>query len=112
MEKAVEAGKKQFIGPEIAGKTLGVIGLGAIGVLVANAALDLGMDVVGYDPFLTLEAAWHLSASVDKAETLEELVAKSDYITIHIPLNDKTLSLIHICLPFCNICPQYNAPLV
>lgn len=90
VEKAVEAGKKQFIGPEIAGKTLGVIGLGAIGVLVANAALDLGMDVVGYDPFLTLEAAWHLSASVDKAETLEELVAKSDYITIHIPLNDKT----------------------
>lgn len=60
VEKAVEAGKKQFIGPEIAGKTLGVIGLGAIGVLVANAALDLGMDVVGYDPFLTLEAAWHL----------------------------------------------------
>ena len=90
VEKAVEAGKKQFIGPEIAGKTLGVIGLGAIGVLVANAALDLGMDVIGYDPFLTLEAAWHLSASVDKAETLEELVAKSDYITIHIPLNDKT----------------------
>ena len=74
----------------IIGKTLGVIGLGAIGVLVANAALDLGMDVIGYDPFLTLEAAWHLSASVDKAETLEELVSKSDYITIHIPLNDKT----------------------
>ncbi|MEI3523052.1 MAG: NAD(P)-dependent oxidoreductase [Anaerotignum sp.] len=90
VEKAVEAGKKQFIGPEIVGKTLGVIGLGAIGVLVANAALDLGMDVIGYDPFLTLEAAWHLSASVDKAETLEELVSKSDYITIHIPLNDKT----------------------
>lgn len=90
VEKAVEAGKKQFIGPEIAGKTIGVIGLGAIGVLVANAALDLGMDVIGYDPFLTLEAAWHLSASVDKAETLEELVSKSDYITIHIPLNDKT----------------------
>ncbi|MBS5140703.1 MAG: 3-phosphoglycerate dehydrogenase [Clostridium sp.] len=90
VEKAVEAGKKQFIGPEIAGKTIGVIGLGAIGVLVANAALDLGMDVIGYDPFLTLEAAWHLSASVDKAETPEELVSKSDYITIHIPLNDKT----------------------
>lgn len=90
VEKAVEANKKQFIGPEIAGKTIGVIGLGAIGVLVANAALDLGMDVIGYDPFLTLEAAWHLSASVDKAETLEELVSKSDYITIHIPLNDKT----------------------
>lgn len=90
VEKAVEAGKKQFIGPEISGKTLGVIGLGAIGVLVANAALDLGMDVIGYDPFLTLESAWHLSASVDKAETLEELVSKCDYITIHTPLNDKT----------------------
>lgn len=90
VEKAVEAAKKQFTGPEIAGKTLGVIGLGAIGVQVANAALDLNMDVIGYDPYLTLESAWHLSASVDKAETLEELVSKSDYITIHIPLNDKT----------------------
>lgn len=90
VEKAVEAGKKQFVGPEIAGKTLGVIGLGAIGGSVANAALDLGMDVIGYDPFLTLESAWHLSASVDKAESLEQLVSKSDYITIHVPLNDKT----------------------
>ena len=90
VEKAVEAGKKQFTGPEIAGKTLGVIGLGAIGVQVANAALDLNMNVIGYDPFLTLESAWHLSASADKADTLEELVSQSDYITIHIPLNDKT----------------------
>lgn len=61
VEKAVEAGKKEFTGPEIAGKTLGVIGLGAIGVQVANAALDLGMEVIGYDPFLSLESAWHLS---------------------------------------------------
>ena len=59
VEKAVEAGKKEFTGPEIAGKTLGVIGLGAIGVQVANAALDLGMEVIGYDPFLSLESAWH-----------------------------------------------------
>ena len=90
IEKQVEAGKKQFTGPEISGKTLGVIGLGAIGVKVANAAIALGMDVIGYDPFLTLESAWHLSATVDKAESLEQLVANSDYITLHIPLNDNT----------------------
>lgn len=90
LEKDIEAGKKNFAGPEILGKTLGVIGLGAIGVLVANAALDLGMDVVGYDPFLSLESAWHLSPSVDKAESVEDVVAKSDYITLHIPLNEKT----------------------
>lgn len=90
LEKDIEAGKKNFTGPEILGKTLGVIGLGAIGVLVANAALDLGMDVVGYDPFLSLESAWHLSPSVDKADSIEEVVAKSDYITLHIPLNEKT----------------------
>ena len=90
VEKAVEAGKKQFTGPEIAGKTLGVIGLGAIGVQVANAALDLGMNVVGYDPFLSLESAWHLSPAVEHEDSMEELVSKSDYITLHIPLNDKT----------------------
>lgn len=90
VEKAIEAGKKQFQGPEIAGKTLGVIGLGAIGVQVANAALDLGMDVIGYDPFLSLESAWHLSPNVVHEESMEELVAKADYITLHIPLNDKT----------------------
>lgn len=90
LEKDIEAGKKNFTGPEILGKTLGVIGLGAIGVLVANAALDLGMDVVGYDPYLSLESAWHLSPSVEKADSIEDVVAKSDYITLHIPLNDKT----------------------
>ncbi len=90
VEKAVEAGKKEFTGPEIAGKTLGVIGLGAIGVQVANAALDLGMEVIGYDPFLSLESAWHLSPNVVHEESMEELVAKADYITLHIPLTDKT----------------------
>ena len=90
VEKAVEAGKKEFAGPEIAGKKLGVIGLGAIGVLVANAALDLGMEVIGYDPYLSIDAAWHLSSSARKASSMEELVAQCDYITIHIPLNDKT----------------------
>ena len=90
VEKAVEAGKKEFTGPEIAGKTLGVIGLGAIGVQVANAALDLGMEVIGYDPFLSLESAWHLSPNVVHEESMEELVAKADYITLHIHLNYKT----------------------
>lgn len=90
LNKDIEAGKKNFVGPEILGKTLGVIGLGAIGVLVANAALDLGMNVIGYDPFLSLESAWHLSPSVEKADSIEDVVTKSDYITLHIPLNDKT----------------------
>ena len=90
VEKAVEAGKKAFTGPELAGKTLGVIGLGAIGVQVANAALDLEMEVIGYDPFLSLESAWHLSPKVVHEESMETLVAKADYITLHIPLNDKT----------------------
>lgn len=90
VEKAVEAGKKQFTGPEIAGKKLGIIGLGAIGVQVANAAIDLGMEVIGYDPFLTIESAWHLSSNVKHVESLEELVGQSDYISLHIPLNKET----------------------
>jgi D-3-phosphoglycerate dehydrogenase len=90
VEKAVEAGKKQFAGPEIAGKTLGVIGLGAIGVLVANAALDLGMEVIGYDPYLSIDSAWNLSSAVKHASRLETVVRQCDYITLHIPLNDKT----------------------
>ncbi len=88
--KATEAGKKQFVGPEIQGKTLGVIGLGAIGVLVANVAYKLGMDVIGYDPYLSIDAAWNLSSHVHKATSIEELVSKSDYITIHVPLTDET----------------------
>ncbi|MBQ7102483.1 MAG: 3-phosphoglycerate dehydrogenase, partial [Anaerotignum sp.] len=87
---AVEKNKSTFTGPELRHKVLGVIGLGAIGVLVANAALDLGMDVIGYDPFLSLENAWHLSPSVEREESIEDVVAKADYITLHIPLNDKT----------------------
>ena len=90
IDKSIEATKKQYQGPEIAGKTLGVIGLGAIGVQVANAALDLGMDVIGYDPYLSLESAWHLSPSVEREESIEDVVAKADYITLHIPLTDKT----------------------
>ncbi len=90
IDKSIESTKKQYQGPEIAGKTLGVIGLGAIGVQVANAALDLGMDVIGYDPFLSLENAWHLSPNVVHEESMEELVAKADFITLHIPLTEKT----------------------
>lgn len=90
LEKTVEAGKKQFIGPEIMGKRLGVIGLGAIGVLVANAARSLGMDVMGFDPYLSIDAAWHLSSSVNKAASIEDIVSQCDYITMHIPLNEST----------------------
>ncbi|MBE5790587.1 MAG: 3-phosphoglycerate dehydrogenase [Clostridiales bacterium] len=90
VEKLVEKGKKAFVGPEIAGKTLGVIGLGAIGILVANAAAGLGMKVLGYDPFISVDHAWQLSRSVQHAMSEEEVIEKADYITIHIPLNDKT----------------------
>ncbi len=90
VDKLVEKGKGQFTGPEIMGKKLGVIGLGAIGVLVANAAISLGMEVYGYDPFLSVDAAWSLSSKVKRAGTREELVAACDYITIHVPLNDNT----------------------
>ena len=88
--KLVEKGKGAFVGPEIAGKTLGVIGLGAIGVMVANAANTLGMDVIGFDPFISVNAAWHLSANVGMAANINEIFAKADYITLHLPLNDKT----------------------
>lgn len=80
-----EKGKGQFAGPELKGKTLGVIGLGAIGAMVANTGVDLGMAVVGYDPYISIAAAWRLSRKVTHAETLEALLTKSDYITIHIP---------------------------
>ncbi|RBW69179.1 phosphoglycerate dehydrogenase [Bacillus taeanensis] len=88
--KLVEAGKKQFVGKEIKGKTLGVIGLGAIGALVANDALDLDMDVIGFDPFISVDTAWNLSRKVQRAMTIEELFANSDYITVHVPLTEDT----------------------
>ncbi len=89
----VEKGKAQFVGPEIQGKTLGVIGLGAVGVLTANAAVALGMTVIGYDPYLSIEAAWKLNTNVRKAASLDALVAESDYITIHVPLTPETKGL-------------------
>ncbi len=88
--KLVEKGKSRFEGPEIQGKTLGVVGLGAIGVMVANVAHDLGMDVYGYDPYLSVDAAWHLSRKIRRAESIDEICAVSDYITIHVPLNPST----------------------
>lgn len=86
----VEAEKKRFVGSELAGKTLGVVGLGAIGVKVANAARALGMRVLGFDPHMTVDGAWALSSEVAKAGSLNELYAASDYITFHVPLNDAT----------------------
>ena len=86
----VEKGKASFVGPEIMGKKLGVIGLGAIGVLVANAANALKMEVVGFDPFLSVDAAWTISNHVQKAASMEEILAECDYITIHVPYNKDT----------------------
>ena len=88
--KAVEKGKSQFVGPEILGKKLGVIGLGAIGVMVSNAAHALGMDVIGYDPYISVDAAWHLSRKIHKAASINQIFEQCDYITIHVPLNDET----------------------
>jgi D-3-phosphoglycerate dehydrogenase len=93
MPELVEKGKSQFVGPEIQGKTLGVIGLGSIGVMVANAASNLGMRVWGLDPFISVDAAWKLSHEVVKAPSLDVLLAESDYITIHVPLTKDTREL-------------------
>lgn len=92
--KAAEKAKKAFAGCEIEGKKLGVIGLGAIGVLVANTASNLGMKVYGYDPYLSVDAAWKLSRSIYHAKTVEELYQECDYITIHVPAMDSTKGMI------------------
>ena len=94
VEKAVEKGKGAFVGPELRGKTLGVIGLGAIGVLVANAAIALGMEVVGYDPMISVEHAWKLSRSIRRETSLDTLFSSCDFITVHVPLTDKTRGMI------------------
>ena len=93
--KAVEKGKSRFAGPEIKGKTLGVIGLGAIGGMVANAAYGVGMKVVGCDPYITVKNAWSLSRAVKKADDYDELYAESDYITYHIPATPATKGIIN-----------------
>ena len=91
----VEKEKSKFAGPELKGKTLGVIGLGAIGVMVANDAMALGMNVIGYDPFISVDAAWHLSSDVVRADSLESLLTKSDYVTLHIPQSEATKGLLN-----------------
>ncbi len=93
--KLVEKGKGAFVGPELKGKKLGVIGLGAIGVLVANAALSLGMKVYGYDPYLSVKAAWSLSPSVVHVTEPQEIYAECDYVTIHVPLTDSTKGMLN-----------------
>ncbi len=93
--KSVEAGKSAYAGCEIEGKTLGVIGLGAIGGMVANAARAIGMNVIGYDPFITVEAAWSLSRSIKKASSFDEIFKEADYITLHVPATKDTKNMIN-----------------
>jgi D-3-phosphoglycerate dehydrogenase len=95
MARRLEREKKRFAGTEVAGKTLGVIGLGAIGALVANMALELGMQVAGYDPAISVEAAWRLSHRVQKVDSLEALLAVSDFVTLHVPMNEHTRHLVN-----------------
>lgn len=92
--KLVEAEKKNFRGCELAGKTVGVVGLGAIGSLVADAALDLGMKVMGYDPAISIDAAWRLANQVEKQENLTSLISRSDFVTLHLPVLESTRNLI------------------
>lgn len=95
IHQAVEAGKKQFVGFELPGRTLGVIGLGAIGVKVANAARSLGMRVVGYDPTITVQRAWQLESDVQAALSIDDLLSRSDFVTFHVPLTDDTRRMIN-----------------
>jgi D-3-phosphoglycerate dehydrogenase len=96
VEGAVEKGKKKFVGYELPGRTLGVVGLGAIGVEVANAALGLRMKVLGYDPQITVQRAWQLSSGVEQALSLDDLFSRCDAITVHVPLNDHTRGLVNV----------------
>ncbi|WP_413283077.1 3-phosphoglycerate dehydrogenase family protein [Vibrio sp. MA40-2] len=93
--KLVEQEKNNFVGTELAGKTLGVIGLGAIGASVAHAALSLGMKVIGYDPVLNIDAAWRLSSQIQRAENMPWLLARSDFISVHVPANEQTKNLLN-----------------
>jgi D-3-phosphoglycerate dehydrogenase len=95
IHKQVEAGKKNFGGFELPGRTLGVIGLGAIGIQVANVALKLGMKVVGYDPDITVQSAWKLSSEVQKANSVDDLLSRVDFVTFHVPLVDATRNMIN-----------------
>ena len=131
LARDVEKGKKQFVGPELRGKVLGVIGLGAIGSRVANAAVALGMEVLGYDPYISIDAAWSLSRSVQHCVTLSDMLPRCDYLTVHVPyipatkhtINSQTLSMCKdgvrvLRLPIsvtsrpksCWVCPGSTAP--
>jgi len=93
--KAVEAGKKKYVGYELPGRTLGVVGLGAIGVEIANAAVALGMRVVGFDPTITVKSAWKMSSAVEEMSSIEELLKEADFVTFHVPLIDATMNLLN-----------------
>ena len=93
--KAVEAGKKKYVGYELPGRTLGVVGLGAIGVEIANAAVALGMRVVGFDPTITVKSAWKMSSVVEEMGSIEELLKEADFVTFHVPLIDATMNLLN-----------------
>ena len=95
LDQAVEKGKKGFVGRELPGRTLGVVGLGAIGVKVANAARGLGMRVIGFDPEITVQRAWQLDAAVEQAQSLDELFARSDFVTVHVPLIEATRGVVN-----------------
>lgn len=95
MDKKIEQDKKQFVGFELMGKTLGVVGLGSIGVKVANAAMHLGMNVIGYDPTITVTRAWELSSNVKQAKNIDELLRDADFVTFHVPLNKDTKNMIN-----------------
>src|SRR6478735_2303097 len=95
LERRVEEGKKQFAGVELPGRTLGIVGLGAIGSLVADTAIKLGMKVVGFDPEITVDAAWRLPSSVRRAHSIEEVLKQSDFVTLHVPLLNVTRHLVN-----------------
>ncbi len=95
VHKATEAGKKNFAGMELPGRTLGVIGLGAIGSYIAEAAIRLGMNVIGFDPAITVDAAWRLPSQVKRAESVEDVLRQADFVTLHVPLLDATRNLIN-----------------
>lgn len=95
LSKLVEAGKKKYAGSELPGKTVGVVGLGAIGRMVANACLDLGMNVIGYDPALTVEGAWQLSSKVKRIDSVDKMLPQVDFLTVHVPLIDATRDMVN-----------------
>jgi len=95
LSKLVEAGKKKYAGYELPGRTIGVVGLGAIGRMVANTCIDLGMNVIGFDPGLTVDGAWHLSSRIKRANSVDELLSNVDFLTVHVPLIDATRDLIN-----------------